>query len=302
MNGLYRLFLKITPIIMLICFICFGITHTFQAEGTNLTYLQTEYIDRTTYEEIENPTEQQKADSLKLYTLDTQSYMQNINVNILKRSVTNVIDLDKYNQTLNTFNLIWSDGYQFLDGIQTIINAIILAINTIIIPINIIITPLRITAGILLTALTISGININNNTPILNLLNTILDQTAIPMLRPTYNAEYNTEIESNTYKFDNTIIPNAEDTPSIRIYVNFTGTDQTTFNGLIWNYNGTGDIYYLYLENNQYNEIQVYTNTNNTGWIYNNCQQITITDTSMTNEYDKATLVVILQHYATQIQ
>ena len=147
MNGLQRLFLRITPIIMLICFICFGITHAFQQEGqANITYLTHQTItidDNNTITTTDDLT-------IENYEFDFTAYRTNIqNSNILKRAVTNTIDTQTYKEVIERFNTIWQDGYQFLDGVHTIVNALVLVVDSLIIPINVVITPLRIIAGVL---------------------------------------------------------------------------------------------------------------------------------------------------------
>lgn len=191
MGGLYRLFLRITPIITLICFICFGITHTFQQQNQQpLTYLSTEEVQYTIYTRDPNTQEYiQETETQEIYTFDMTSYVNNLNQNILKRATNNIFDLTAYKKTLDTFDNIWKDGYQFGDGVQTIINTGILIVNTIITIINVVITPLRLIAGIILTGLSVMGININRQTPFITAMNAILDNANIKYLKPTWNDE-----------------------------------------------------------------------------------------------------------------
>ena len=126
MGGLQRLFLRITPIIMLICFICFGITHTFQQEGQpNITYLTSEVITlddnntQTTTDDI----------TIKNYNFDFKSYRENIDINILKRSVNNSLNIDSFKTTINGFRTIWNNGYQVGDVLRSVANGILLIIE-----------------------------------------------------------------------------------------------------------------------------------------------------------------------------
>ena len=225
MGGLQRLFLRITPIIMLICFVCLGITHTFQQEGQpNITYLTSEVI---TIDDNNTPNNTTDDLTVRNYTYDFESYRNNLNQNILQRSITNTIDVETYQKTTEQFNVIWADGYQFGDGVQTIVNAVILVINSLIIPINIIITPLRLTAGVLLTAMSLVGININRQTFILKALNAILDYTAIPMINPTFNKENAYDMEGEVWQFGSNMYGN------YAVYeFTFITTDGTTYTAI----------------------------------------------------------------------
>lgn len=301
MSGLQRLFLRITPIIMLICFVCLGISHAFQQEGQpNITYLTTEIITLD-----DNNTETTEDDiTITNYKFDFRSYTQNIDNDILKRATENVFNIDDYNKNVAVFNLIWNDGYDFGDGIQTIVNAVILVINSLLTLFNILLTPIRITAGIIITALSILGIDVtkNQNKPLIYTLHGILDNLNIKLMKPTYNEIYHTELKYTTWIWNNTIDCRNDidsDENSIVINIEFEAIDHANFYGIIWNYNQTGDIYYIYKENNENHEIKVYEY--GTGWLYQNVKQITITSTAITNEYDIATMVTILRAYATEI-
>lgn len=172
MEGLQKFFLKITPIIMLICFVCFGISHTFNAGNNNITYLTQETI------QIDENT------SIDQYKFDFRSYADNIDISILKRSTNQIIDIDTWQSTINSYNILWQDGYDIGDISQTILNSGILIIDGIIQFINITLVPWRIISGILLTGLSIIGININKETIIHNTLNSILDYAQIPLIAP----------------------------------------------------------------------------------------------------------------------
>lgn len=202
-GGLGRLFSRIIPLIMLICFICFGIIHIFPTENNtaSLTYLETQYVDKTTGETYTNPTEEQKNNSYKMYTFDMVSYTQNIDQDILKRSISGTFNLSAYDNTINRIKNIWADGYDFGDGIQTLVNGIVLVINTILLPINIILTAIRVVAGLILTGISLLGVNINRTTPILNFLTFLLDHLSIPLLNGTYNKTDNalTGLEPNQW-------------------------------------------------------------------------------------------------------
>lgn len=214
MGGLYRLFTKILPIMMLICFISFGILNTFQTEGqANLTYLTQETYNIGTEE---NP------EYKELYTFDTKSYAENINQDILNRSLDHVLTLEAYQLTLNKFQQIWDDGYNLFDISRTIANGVVLIINTIILPINILLIPLRIISGIILTGMSIVGINVNNGRFICPVLIFIIDKLAIPFIQPENPTGETTILENQQYIFKD----NLEDyyTEDIQINFNFTCT------------------------------------------------------------------------------
>lgn len=194
MDGLKHLLFRVIPLITLICFVCFGITHAFQQQDeAPITYLETNYYDKSNgFVIIENPTEEQKeADTtLKVYEFNFTAYRNNIDQNILKRSVENTLTLEAYQWTLEQFNKIWDDGYQLFDVTKTIANAIVLVINTLILPINILLIPLRIISGILLTGISLIGININNSTIVAPILIFILDKLTIPFIQPNNTTNY----------------------------------------------------------------------------------------------------------------
>lgn len=188
MDGLKHLLFRVIPLITLICFVCFGITYTFQQQDqTPITYLETNYYDKSNgFVIIDNPTEEQKeADTtLKVYEFNFTDYRNNINQNILKRAVEHTLTLEAYQWTLEQFDEIWQDGYQIFDVSKTIANGVVLIINTLILPINILLVPLRIIAGLLLTGMSIIGININNGIIITPILTFILDKLAVPFIAP----------------------------------------------------------------------------------------------------------------------
>ena len=299
MGGLQRLFLRITPIIMLICFICFGITHTFQEEGQpNITYLTHETIEVI----ADNPlTQENEQVTIENYNFDFKSYRENIDINILKRATNNIIDIEAYQKTKDEFNNIWKNGYNAGDIVRTIGNASLLIINTLILPINILIAPLRIISGILLTAFSILGININRQTPIINVLNSILDNAAIPMLRPTFSNDPNSIINTK-WKFNNEIKFSYQSYSATRTYVvNFTIPESTaTYTKIRTTVNfleTENTIEYFYLdENNVEQSLYVYNN----GWIYQNTREITIISHNMTQEQYEL-FMTFLNAYATQL-
>ena len=218
MDGLKNLFLKLTPIIFLICCICYGILHTFSSnEESNITYLHTQYVNTETYEPYVNPTDEQKEQALKVYKFDMVSYTQNIDQNILVRSVQKTFNLQNYNNIIESYEVIWQDGYQIGDILKTLLNSVILVLDSIIFPINIILIPLRITAGLILTGMSIIGININKGTAIIPFLNTITDEASIPLINGLYSKEdaqniidttwyLKTEPESKYYKTLTTVV------------------------------------------------------------------------------------------------
>lgn len=287
MGGLQRLFLKITPIIMLICFICFGITHAFQEERQpNITYLTHETIEVI----ADNPvTEQNEQVTIENYNFDFQSYRDNIDIDILKRATTNVIDVKSYKDTLDEFNNIWEDGYQFGDGIQTIVNAVILVINTLIMPINIIIAPVRVIAGILLTGISLVGIDINRNTAIITSLNAILDNLAIPLINPTFNKDDIRNMTGEVWRFNNNMYGD------YAVYEFEFTANNTTYTAIRQNRtNNTNTVEYR-SQNNEW--IQVY----NAYWLSSNYKTITILN--MPDDTDeKAQIYKYLRGRAEQLQ
>lgn len=283
MGGLQRLFLRITPIIMLICFVCLGITHTFQQEGQpNITYLTTETIAID-----DNNTETTEDDiTITNYSFDFKSYRENIDNDIIKRSLDNLIDTDnpqnptdiqKYQANLNIFKTIWEDGYDFGDITGSILNAVILTINTLILPINVVLIPIRITAGILLTAFSILGININRDTGIIKFFNIILDELSIPLINPTWDNEL--AMIGQTYYFKMSIeseIGPREDVIAGNYYFEFTSPSGGKYKQLQWitNAHDQNDTKIWYYDTDGY-QILVYDSKNN-GWQYQDSRTITI--------------------------
>ena len=157
---------KLIPIITLICFVCLGIQILFGTEG--LTYLTYKYT----------------GNGIKIYRFDLNSYVDNLDIDILKRSTTNVINTYTFKNILEAWNTIWADGYQFADVLATIANGFIMLLNAVILIINIPLVILRICSGIILTGMSIVGININANGIIINALNGILDSATIPYIAP----------------------------------------------------------------------------------------------------------------------
>lgn len=157
---------KLIPIITLICFVCLGIQILFGTEG--LTYLTYKYT----------------GNGIKIYRFDLNSYVDNLDIDILKRATTNVIDTNAFKNVLDAWNTIWADGYQFKDILATVANGFVMLINAVILLINIPLVILRICSGIILTGMSIVGININANGIIINALNGILDSATIPYIAP----------------------------------------------------------------------------------------------------------------------
>ena len=289
MGGLGKLFTRIIPIIMLVCFVCFGITHAFNEVGIeNKTYLSSQTINVGTQE---NP------QTIKYYNLDVVSYLNGVNSNILTRSIDKVIEIDTYKQTLNSFNNIWKDGYQVGDIIRTVGNGILLVVNTIILPINILLVPIRIIAGIIITALSLVGINTSKKGIITDSLNAIIDNLAIPLIKPIFDKNPNSLI-NQTYIFNENIrmfwnnynndltypiqfTCNNQQYTSLRMTINFWETD--TY------------IYYIYLDNNQQQQqLVVYHN----GWLQQEYRTITITGFGTQSQNDYESIMLMLDQYA----
>lgn len=172
MGGLGNLFKRILPIIMIICFICLGITHIFKpTPNRQLTYLTQETI----HSDITNT-------DTTFYKFDTNAYMSNITSNTLKESLNLEDSFSTYQQVLRTFGLIWADGYQIGDIIKTIGNAVILLIDTLIMPINFILIPIRISMAILLTTLSLIGINTGYKVGLIKFITVLATEIEIPLL------------------------------------------------------------------------------------------------------------------------
>lgn len=162
-----RIFTRLTPIILLICFVCFGITYIFGIN--NLTYLNTIHTTNGT----------------TIYTFDFSNYVNNLDINILKRATQNAINLNTFKNIIEAWETIWQDGYDFGDLMNTIVNGFIMVIDMTILIVNIPLIIIRICAGIILTGLSLIGINISNETGvIIPALNSILDFAAIPYVEP----------------------------------------------------------------------------------------------------------------------
>lgn len=303
MNGLKHILGRVIPIITLICFVSLGVLYIFNTD--NLTYLNVEYMDKTTATIYTNPTEEQKEQSYKIYTYDFKTYVDNIDQNILERSIENTLDFQRYNSVLTNFNNIWENGYSFGKITETILNAVILTINTAILPINIIVTPIRIIAGLLLTGISLMGINTNANTPINNMLNGILDYAVIPLINPTKSYEQspdqilgksyvmNQNITDKYYKVQKHWISGAGTTSgwiynytNYNININFTSQAGGNYKQLFTQYTTTNGqenlkIWYVDTSNNQ---ILVYNN----GWLYEDSKHITISSNNDISNSDLA--------------
>lgn len=275
MGGLGRLFTKIIPIITLVCFLCLGITITFaNLNQPNLTYLTTETINVGTEE---NP------NNITYYNLNTIEYMSNMKVDILKQATENTIDTNTYQATINRFNEIWENGYNIGDVLDTIANAILLVINSLIIVINIIILPLRIISGLLLTAFTLIGININNGVIVIPLLKGILNNLAIPLISPTATKDKYINDLTNTQWYLTTLPP-LNNMERYEVVINF----KATFNNrqlYFWKYefgkNAFGTYYvYYYVNGQQTDRRTIYWGE----WKDQTARTITITDNNYTEE------------------
>lgn len=168
-GGLGSFFKKVIPIIMLLCFVAFGISIIFN--NTDITYLK-------------HITEDSNGNALThpYYEYDFASYIDNIDINILQRAVTNIIDTTTFTDVLNSWETIWTNGYQLGDIFASIVNGFIMLVDVLLTIINFLIVPIRIIAGILLTGLSILGIDINSNGIIITTLNDLLDIGAIPLI------------------------------------------------------------------------------------------------------------------------
>lgn len=167
MEGLKRVIFRITPIIMLFCFVCLGISYAFNIP--DLTYLTYKYTQTGT----------------KIYYFDLSSYINNIDIDILKKATSTLFDVKIFENIKNAFTTIWADGYQAKDILKTVGNGFIMLADTIIYAINFLLIAIRIICGILLTGMSLIGININaEGSIIINGLNTILENAIISYIQP----------------------------------------------------------------------------------------------------------------------
>lgn len=170
-----KIFAKLIPLTFLLCLICLGISYIFNIE--NLTYLHS-YKNEA---------------GLIIYDFDFMAYLDNININIITRATKDTIDISKFTGMVENYKTIWENGYQIGDITTTITNGFCLIINLVILMLNIPLTIARIIAGLILTALSLLGININSDSIILKSLNNFLDFATIPYLEPNLV----TQISSN---------------------------------------------------------------------------------------------------------
>lgn len=274
MGGLQRLYFRILPIITLICFICFGVTHIFDRNETkHITYLTHETINTGT---AENPI------YIENYNFDMRSYIDNIDINILERATNQVIDTNTFENTLYRFNQIWENGYDVGDVSMTIINGIILVVNGILTMINMTLIPIRIACGILLTAFSLVGININVETPITKSLNWLLDSLQIPLIQPTdtnTSGQY-TDLYQTEWLIDEVVTSQTGwDTQQF----NFTTANNQTFNAIRLLKNGNNyTLQYMFYANNTWYHRDVYDNID--GWSQQEDRRITITSQNLTQE------------------
>ena len=295
MGGLTRLFMRILPIITLICFICFGISYTFETQQTgSITYLSKEVItlnDNGTPETTDDLTIEQ-------YQFDMVTYTENIDQDILKRSTTKVFQLQTYQAVLDTFNSIWENGYNAGDVMNTVLNASILIIDTLILPINIVLVPLRITAGILLTAFSILGINVSKQTTIINALNFLVDKLNINLISPVYDKPYS-KYNGTYWQMNQNIISQAQGTGNAwNINVLFESQSGGNYKKITCQtINSKLHIWYTDIDNYQ---IEVYNQDN--GWIYQDSRLIFIKANNTLQETDYMLLDLYLTNWATQIQ
>lgn len=312
-GGLGRLFSRIIPLITLVCCLCYGIIHIFDKDNNhNLTYLTASYYNTETYEKIENPNEEEKQNAELVYEFDMVAYTQNIDIDIIKRSIQRVIDLQAYQKTVEKFETIWNDGYQVGDISKTLLNSISMILNTTILIINAVLYPIRVIAGILLTSMSLIGININNGIVIIPFLKFVLDKLAIPYVNSIApQAEYYPDLYQTRWQWDINALENyfnsftnQKKEYNLTFTINFasldTGTRMTKFTYINVNYNWNNkhqiQITYWNIQGTTKEDIVVYKN----GWIYDNAQIIEILKNDLdTNENYEMTLK--LDQYFNQI-
>lgn len=269
MGGLERFFLRITPIIMLICFICFGITHIFgnrNQNGQHLTYLENNKIL------LNNPEQDGYVNSIVEYKFNVEEYIENASTKTLIEGLQKSADFQGWVNNINAFKTIWENGYNAGDIALSVVNGCILIVNSIITLINFTLIPIRLSAAIFLTAISIMGVNINYDGTIINALKLMINSTTIPNIEPllpTGQSIYYLQ----TYKFYDSFIVFKE---KLIIDVNFE-CDNETYNRIYWGMNGKIEYVKIFTvgPNTTEETTTVYIPTT---WVWPTYQTITILD------------------------
>lgn len=156
---------KVLPFTLLLCMICFGIDIIFP--NMNVTYLTHTTINGSI-----------------MYQFDFTSYFQNLSIEPFRKATNDLIDTETFKNIVNTWKAIWEHGYDLGDISKTLVNGFIMVIDAFLTIINLIIVILRIIIALLLTGMSIIGININNpNSVILTSLNDIVESLTIPLVQ-----------------------------------------------------------------------------------------------------------------------
>ena len=283
MGGLQRFFIRITPIIMLICCICFGITHAFSnSSEQNVTYLN---------QITENVGTQENPNNITYYYFDVDSYIQNANANILKRSINSSVNVTSWTANIDAFSILWDNGYNVGDVTMSIVNGLLLVVNGLITTINILFVPFRLSFAVLLTGISIMGININRDTPIFRTFNTIIDNTAIPVIPPMLPTGSNIYENTTWQFFDGPNIPVNE---SYLISVIFE-SNGTTYHAMRWDTTNKSITYIQYImvgPNVTENDTEVYKYS---AWLWDNYRTIHIVDDQSIDKETSNKLSEVLQ-------
>lgn len=160
------LFTKVLPFTMLLCIVCFGIDIIFP--NMNVTYLTHTTINGSV-----------------LYQFDFTSYFENLSIELLRQATSDAIDTETFSNIVETWKTIWTNGYDLGDIFKTLVNGFIMVVDALLTIINLIIVILRIIVAILLLAMSVIGININNqNSVILETLRNIVASLTIDQVQP----------------------------------------------------------------------------------------------------------------------
>lgn len=156
----------IIPYILLLCCLAYGIDilTAKTTTGIALTYMQTETINGTL-----------------IYKFDTIQWLQDISTFHIEDKLTTLFNF--FNSVISQFKSyasIWGDGYDFGDGLKTIVNTLSILINTISIVLNGILYILQLLVYVLGKLVNIIGIN--TSAQWLNPLRVMLETSGIPLI------------------------------------------------------------------------------------------------------------------------
>lgn len=165
MNIVKKIILLIIPITILLSLIAYGLQSIFNIE--NITYLKTITTEHGT--------------TFQYY--DWNLYVNNLKIaDTIKNLFTKTLDVQAIKNSVGSFYKIWNDGYNIGDLGKTLITGFNLIGNVIILMLNVIILPIRIVVILILTILSILGINISAESEILDILKWIINDMIIPSI------------------------------------------------------------------------------------------------------------------------